>query len=197
MPRERALNLPNALSLVRVVCIPLLIALTYSSGRLAGFLAALVFGVGAATDFWDGFLARRMGRVTNLGKFLDPVADKLIVSAALIMLVHLGRAPAWVVFVIIGREITVTGLRAAAAASAQGLVIDAGTWGKIKTTCQFVAIVALLLHYPYFGLNAQLAGSLFLYAALVLTLLSAWLYFRQYWAVIITPPEPNDSKEGD
>ena len=179
-----------------MVCIPLLIALAYSPGKLAGFLAALVFGLGAATDFFDGFLARRLGRVTNLGKFLDPVADKLIVSAALIMLVHLGRVPAWVVFVIIGREITVTGLRAAAA-SAQGLVIDAGIWGKIKALCQFVAIIALLLHYSYYGLDTQFVGNLFLYAALVLTLLSAWLYFRQYWAVIITPPEPSDSNGGD
>lgn len=196
MPPERALNLPNTLSLVRVICIPLLVALAYYPSRLAGFLAALVFGVGAATDFWDGFLARRMGRVTNLGKFLDPVADKLLVSAALIMLVHLGRAPAWVVFVIIGREIAVTGLRAAAA-SASGLVIDAGIWGKIKASCQFVAIIALLLYFPYFGLNTRLAGHLFLYAALVLTLLSAWLYFRQYWAVIITSPEESDSKGDD
>ncbi|MBW1714016.1 MAG: CDP-diacylglycerol--glycerol-3-phosphate 3-phosphatidyltransferase [Deltaproteobacteria bacterium] len=183
MDRATILNLPNSLTLIRIACIPALILLATSEARWAGLLAALVFALASATDFLDGYLARKLERVTVLGKFLDPIADKLIVSAALIMLVSLGRAPAWVVFVIIGREIAVTGLRAMAA-SAQGLVIQAGWWGKLKTACQMVAILALLLHYPYWGVNINLIGTLFLYAALVLTVLSGWLYFKNHWGVI-------------
>jgi len=184
MTPNPAYNLPNALSFIRIVSIPLLIVLTTSPGRLTGLMAAVVFGLASLTDFLDGYLARRMNRVTVLGRFLDPVADKLLVSAALIMLVSLDRAAAWVVFVIIGREIAVTGLRAAAAAAASGKVIDAGIWGKIKTACQIVAILSLLLHYPYFGYDMHFLGTVFLYAALGLTVLSGWFYFKEYWAVI-------------
>ncbi len=197
MPREQIYNLPNALSLVRIVSIPLLIILASSSGRLMSFLAAAIFALAAATDLLDGYLARRLGRVTTLGRFLDPVADKLMVSAALIMLVALNRAPAWIAFVIIGREIAVTGLRAVAAASAAGLVIDAGMWGKAKTVCQMVAILALLLHYQYFGLSMHFWGGLFLYAALILTLLSGWFYFREYWAVISQAGRSSEGSGGE
>ncbi|MBW1713691.1 MAG: CDP-diacylglycerol--glycerol-3-phosphate 3-phosphatidyltransferase [Deltaproteobacteria bacterium] len=184
MPRSHIYNLPNSLSLVRIVCIPLLILLCSWSWRWAGLAAAVVFALAAVTDFLDGYLARKMGRVTVLGRFLDPVADKLIVSAAMIMLVAMDRAPAWVVFVIIGREIAVTGLRAAAAAAAEGLVIDAGWWGKAKTVSQIVAILGLLVHEKIFGLEAELIGTVGLYAALGLTILSGYFYFKDYWAVI-------------
>ena len=184
MHREQIYNLPNALSFVRIASIPLLIILASSSGRLMCFLAAAIFALAALTDLLDGYLARRLGRVTTLGRFLDPVADKLMVSAALIMLVSLDRAPAWVAFAIIGREIAVTGLRAAAAASTARLVIEARIWGKAKTVCQTVAVLGLLLHYPYLGLDMHQWGTVFLYAALALTLLSGWFYFREYWTVI-------------
>src|SRR5512144_32927 len=104
-------NLPNILTLLRIATIPLLVAILFSPSRSAGFWAAAVFAVASVTDWLDGYLARRMGIVTVFGKFLDPIADKLIVMAALIMILPFGRVPAWMVLVILGREIIITGLR--------------------------------------------------------------------------------------
>jgi len=108
--RSGLLNLPNLLTLARVAAIPLLVILMLSDSRQASFWAAALFGVAAATDFIDGWLARKWGVVTVLGKFLDPLADKLIVMAALIMLIPLDRVPAWAVFLLLARELVVTGL---------------------------------------------------------------------------------------
>lgn len=190
MNRERNLNLPNALSAGRIIAVPLLIAAAYVPGEIGGVTAAVIFSLAAITDLLDGYLARRLGRVTTLGKFLDPVADKLVVTSALVLLVMLDRAPAWLVILIISREIMVTGLRAAAAASQQRIVISAGMWGKIKTVCQIVAVIGLLVDKPLFGLPFKEVGYISLYIALVLTLFSGWLYFKEYWAVITT-------REGD
>jgi CDP-diacylglycerol--glycerol-3-phosphate 3-phosphatidyltransferase len=184
MAKESIYNLPNALSLVRILSIPLLILVCYWSWPWAGTVAAAIFALASATDLLDGYLARRLGRVTTLGRFLDPVADKLLVSAALIMLVSMDRAPAWVAFVIIGREIAVTGLRAAAVANQAGLVIDASWWGKFKTFFQMVAIIGLLVNEPHLGLDFGLVGSVALWIATGLTIVSGWFYFKNYWAVI-------------
>ena len=184
MAKESIYNLPNALSLIRIFSIPLLIVVCYWSWPGAGTLAAIIFALASATDILDGYLARKLGRVTNLGRFLDPVADKLLVSATLIMLVYMDRAPAWVAFVIIGREIAVTGLRAAAVANQAGLVIDASWWGKFKTLFQMVAIIGLLVHEPHLGFDFGRVGGLALWAATGLTIISGWLYFKDYWAVI-------------
>lgn len=183
-------NVPNALSAVRIVSIPLLIVLCNLEWSLAGMAAAIVFALASVTDFLDGFLARKLGRITTLGRFLDPVADKLLVSAALIMLIPMGRAEAWIVYVIISREIAVTGLRAAAAASAQRLVIDAGLWGKLKTICQMIAILGLLINQPLWGVNFGLIGVVALDGALALTIISGYLYFKDYWKVISQSGEP-------
>ena len=104
-----------------------------------------------ATDFLDGFLARRQRLVSRLGKFMDPLADKLLVSAALIMLIPLGRVPAWMAFIIVGRELAVTGLRGLAAA--EGIILAPDRWGKAKTLLQMAALTALILHYPYDGID--------------------------------------------
>ncbi len=187
MAKENVHNLPNTLSLVRILSIPMLIMLCMWEWRWAGLLAAVVFGLASITDLLDGYLARKLGHVTVLGKFLDPVADKLLVSAALIMLIPMDRAPAWVVYVIIGREIAVTGLRAAAVATEEKVVIDASIWGKIKTGSQITAILGLLIHDTYLGVNTGLIGAVGLWAALVLTIISGYLYFKDYWAVIVKP----------
>jgi len=191
MAKESIYNLPNALSLVRIFSIPLLIVVCYWSWSRAGVLAAAIFALASATDLLDGYLARRLGRVTTLGRFLDPVADKLLVSAALIMLVYLDRAPAWVAFVIIGREIAVTGLRAAAVANQAGLVIDSSWWGKFKTFFQMVAIIGLLVKETYLGLDFGLVGGLALWVATGLTIVSGWFYFKSYWAVISRSDRPD------
>ena len=190
--RTGRLNLPNLLTLARVAAIPLLVVIMLSATREAGLWAAALFGAAAVTDFIDGWLARRWGVVTVLGKFLDPLADKLIVMAALIMLIPHGRVPAWAVFLLLAREIIVTGLRSIA--SSEGIVIDASDLGKVKTIYQMVAIPGLLLHYDYywfFGerfeylhVNMHNFGMFFFVVALILTLWSGFDYLRKFFQVI-------------
>ena len=175
-------NLPNSLTLFRVVCIPLIVLLLFFPGKTTSFLAALLFGLASITDLLDGFLARRRQMVTTLGKFLDPLADKLIVSAALIMLIPLDRAPAWMVVVIVGRELAITGLRGVAVS--EGTVISASYLGKKKMVFQIVAILGLLLHYDYFGVDLHAVGMFFLWLAVIVTLWSGITYFRSFWHVL-------------
>lgn len=189
--RSGRLNLPNLLTLARIAAIPLLVVLMLSPSRQAGFWAAALFGAAAATDFIDGWLARKWGVVTVLGKFLDPLADKLIVMAALIMLIPHGRVPAWAVFLLLAREMIVTGLRSIA--SSEGIVIDASDLGKVKTIYQMVAIPGLLLHYDYywfFGVQSELLhvnmhnfGMFFFTIALGLTLWSGFDYLHKFFRV--------------
>jgi CDP-diacylglycerol--glycerol-3-phosphate 3-phosphatidyltransferase len=184
-------NLPNSLTLFRIACIPVLVILLFFPHKATSFLAALVFALASISDLLDGFLARRQQLVTTFGKFLDPLADKLIVSSALIMLVPLGRAPAWMVVVIVGRELAITGLRSMAVS--EGKVISADELGKKKMVFQIVAILGLLLHYEYFGINFHVVGMFFLWLAVVLTLWSGINYFRRFWDVL----EENASKTVD
>jgi CDP-diacylglycerol--glycerol-3-phosphate 3-phosphatidyltransferase len=181
-------NLPNSLTLFRVACIPVLVILLFFPHKATSFLAALVFGLASISDLLDGFLARRQQLVTTFGKFLDPLADKLIVSAALIMLIPLGRAPAWMVVVIVGRELAITGLRSMAVS--EGKVISADELGKKKMVFQIVAILGLLLHYEYFSIDLHAVGMFFLWLAVVVTLWSGFNYFRRFWDVL----EENASK---
>jgi CDP-diacylglycerol--glycerol-3-phosphate 3-phosphatidyltransferase len=184
-------NLPNSLTLFRVACIPVLVLLLFFPHKVTSFLAAVVFGLASLSDLLDGFLARRQQLVTNFGKFLDPLADKLVVSAALIMLIPLGRAPAWMVVVIVGRELAITGLRSMAVS--EGKVISADELGKKKMVFQIVAILGLLLHYEYFGINFHAIGMFFLWLAVALTLWSGFNYFRRFWHVL----EENESDLAD
>ena len=189
--RTGRLNLPNLLTLARVAAVPLIVIIMFSDSRAAGLWAAAIFGAAAVTDFIDGWLARKWGVVTVLGKFLDPLADKLIVMAALIMLIPFGRIPAWAVFLVLGREIIITGLRSIA--SSEGIVIDASDLGKYKTIYQMVAIPGLLLHYDYywfFGVRSELLhvnmhnfGMFFFVIALALTLWSGFDYLYKFFRV--------------
>jgi len=169
-------KLPNALSIIRLVLTPAVVICLYFPGRLGSFLAALFFGLAAITDLLDGFYARRYKVVTPLGKFLDPLADKLLVSATMIMLVTLHRAPAWIVILIIAREMAVTGLRGIAIAG--GKTVEVSSLGKYKTTFQFVALICLSLHYRYLMVDFHAIGMTFLWGALILTMWSGWSYFR-------------------
>jgi CDP-diacylglycerol--glycerol-3-phosphate 3-phosphatidyltransferase len=174
-------NLPNALTGVRVIAIPVIVLLLTFPGKAASFLAAAVFFIAGISDFLDGFFARRQQLVTRAGKFMDPLADKLLVSAALIMLIPLKRVEAWIVFVIIGRELMVTGLRGLAAS--EGIVLAADSWGKTKALLQMAAIFCLILHYPYVGVDFHQLGTILLWVALVATLVSGagyfWSFFRR------------------
>ncbi len=137
------MNLPNKLSLLRVLLIPVLVLLMYLEGIPFIVLSTAVFGAAAFTDYLDGHIARRDGLVTDFGKFIDPVADKLLNLSAMIMLIPCGMMPAWVVIVILARELAVDGLRMVAVG--QGRVIAAGKLGKIKTASQMVVIIFLML----------------------------------------------------
>lgn len=185
-------NIPNILTLLRIAAIPLLVFLLMSPDREPGFWAAALFAVASVTDWLDGYLARRMGIVTVFGKFLDPIADKLIVMAALIMILPFDRVPAWMVLVILGREIIITGLRGIA--SSEGIVIQASDLGKFKTIFQLVAIIGLLLHYdyhwffgidhPYLVVNMHNVGIFYLWIATVITIWSGVDYLAKFYKVI-------------
>jgi CDP-diacylglycerol--glycerol-3-phosphate 3-phosphatidyltransferase len=176
--KEVISNLPNTLSLFRMVCIPIVVICLYFQGRWGSFLAALFLGMAFITDFLDGFYARKYGAVTVLGKFLDPLADKILVSSTLIMLIAIGRIPAWVGILIIARELAITGLRSIAVS--EGVVIQASSLGKYKTIFQSVATLGLCLHYEYLKIDFHVVGMLFLWVALILTLWSGWAYLRQF-----------------
>jgi CDP-diacylglycerol--glycerol-3-phosphate 3-phosphatidyltransferase len=173
-------NLPNSITLIRLAVIPVLFLLLLSPGRILSMIIAVLFIMAAITDLIDGYVARKYNIVTTMGKFLDPIADKLVVTTAMIMLIPIGRIPAWIVAIIIMRDLLVDGLRSIA--SADGLVIDASRLGKQKTLCQIVAVSALLIHYDtVFGLNAHAVGMAVLYLALVLTVWSGADYFMKFY----------------
>jgi CDP-diacylglycerol--glycerol-3-phosphate 3-phosphatidyltransferase len=176
-PRQPFLTAPNVLSLSRVALTPVLIYLLLDPGRVASFAAALTFFLACLSDWLDGHLARRRGQITNLGKFLDPLADKILVLSALIMLAAMSReprVPAWIVALITAREVAVTGLRAIA--RDEGIVLGAESLGKAKMTFEMVALVALLLHYQYLWIDFHAAGMVFLWIALALALWSGAAY---------------------
>ena len=176
---ENKSNLPNTLTIFRLACIPLVfICLNNFPGKWGSFLAALFFGLAFITDFLDGFFARKYGSVTVLGKFLDPLADKILVSVTMISLIPLERIPILIVILIIVREMAVTGLRSIAVN--EGIVIQASTLGKYKTIFQSVATVVLCLHYEYYDIDLHTVGMVFLWVALVLTLWSGWAYFSKF-----------------
>ena len=172
-------NIPNALSLVRIGVSPVLVLLLLSPGRGLSLFCAILFALVCITDWLDGYLARRMNTVTTLGKFLDPLADKLLIITALIMMIPLDRVPAWMVALIVGREIAVTGLRAIAVD--EGVVIDASSLGKFKTVAQIAAIIPLLLHYTFYGINFHYLGILIFWLAFGLTLYSGFDYFFKFF----------------
>ena len=189
---EDALNLPNLITFARILMIPACLWFLQSNTPRGCFFSALVFTLAALTDALDGYLARKMGIVSVLGKFMDPLADKLIVMASLIWLVPLGHVPAWVVVVILGREITITGLRSVAAS--EGVVISAGQEGKTKTALQMVGIIAILLGFPYhlnylgivdLGIvDLTKVGRGLVYLSLFFSLASAIEYVRLFGAAV-------------
>ena len=185
--RNLVFTIPNLLTLFRIVVTPLFFILFYYfPTRVFSLLASLLFAAASFTDFLDGYIARRWNLESSLGKFLDPLADKLLVAVALIMLIPLGRVPPWIVAVIIGREILVTGLRVIAIT--EGLVIAASKLGKYKTVFQIAAVICLLMHYeyhlleaPYLLVNFHQVGMGLLWVALVITVWSGIDYFRKFF----------------
>jgi CDP-diacylglycerol--glycerol-3-phosphate 3-phosphatidyltransferase len=173
---------PNVLTMYRVFAIPGLVILLLFPNRFTTFFAALIFSIASITDALDGFFARRLGLESSFGKVMDPVADKLLVSSAFIMMTSLGWVPAWIVCIIIGREMAVTGLRNLMAEGRQD--VSASNLGKYKTGFQIAAIIPLLIHYPYLGIQFHLIGMFFLWCALLLTVWSGADYFLRFRDVL-------------
>jgi CDP-diacylglycerol---glycerol-3-phosphate 3-phosphatidyltransferase len=183
------MNVPNQITISRILLIPLFLIIMlapfeWGNMHLLGttlpvthFVGALIFIFASATDWVDGYYARKYDLVTNMGKFLDPLADKLLVSAALIVLVDLGYAASWIVIAIISREFAVTGLRLLLVEG--GEVVAANNLGKIKTWAQIVAISALLLHNIIFEMISFPFDDLALWVALIFTIWSGWDYFSK------------------
>ncbi len=172
---QNALSGPNQLTLFRIAAVPIIIVLMLFPNRICTLIAGLLFSAAAITDYLDGFLARKRGLVSTLGKVMDPVADKLLVSSAFIMLTSLGWVPAWMACIIIGRELAVTGLRNIIAEKGEDL--SASNLGKYKTGFQIAAIIPLMIHFPFLGLDVQVIGNLFLWGALIFTIWSGADYF--------------------
>lgn len=173
------MNTANALTIFRIAAVPFIVALLYFPAPLTCLLAAIFFLIAILTDLADGFIARRYNQVTNFGKFLDPLADKILIASVLIMLSSLGWVPAWITIIIVVREILVTGLRAIAAD--KGQVIAADRYGKLKTIIQSAALVPLVHHYPFLGTDLALLGQMLLLAAVVLTVFSGWNYLYSFY----------------
>jgi CDP-diacylglycerol---glycerol-3-phosphate 3-phosphatidyltransferase len=178
--RHHLINLPNILTYLRMATIPLIVIFLNRPISGKDFNIAFFFYVLASiTDYLDGILARRHNQVTSAGKLMDPLADKLLTSAVLIMLIPLNKVQAWVVFLIIGREITITGLRSIAAS--QGLIINASRLGKNKMISQTVALLFLLLYIPKVEFLLDFIGLFFLWASIILGYWSAADYFANFY----------------
>lgn len=194
VPRRSPWNVPNILTASRIAVIPFIMLLMWyehhmgweraanaspaGPGRWTSFGAAFLYLVAALTDLIDGRIARKTGTQTVLGQLLDPLADKLLLAAGCIMLIPMGRLPAWIAFVLIGREILVTGLRGIA--STRGVVIAAQELGKRKATFQAISINLLILHYRSIGLDVRAIGQVMLVFAIFYTVYSGWDYCRAF-----------------
>lgn len=181
------LNIPNILTLLRIALIPVYVGIFYLPWELAGQACALVFALAAITDWLDGYLARRLQQVSPLGAFLDPVADKLMVSTALILLVEAHPSPvlAVPVLVIIGREIAISALREWMAELGVRAQVAVSVIGKIKTAFQMTAIFLLIYSQDILGLPIATIGYVLLYVAAILTLWSMMVYIRAAWPTLI------------
>jgi len=184
------LNVPNILTWLRILAIPLFVAVLYFpedwlTQRAANIVATSIFVAAAVTDWFDGWLARKLNQMSAFGAFLDPVADKLMVAAALIVLVELGRTDAIVALIIVGREITISALREWMAQIGQSKSVAVSFIGKIKTTAQLVAIPFLLYDQMLFGiLDCRMAGRVLIWVAAILTLWSMVYYMRAAWPLM-------------
>jgi len=181
--KREVFNLPNAISMLRIGVIPVLFFLLLDPGKIMSLVIATLFIAAALTDLLDGYIARKYQIVTTMGKFLDPIADKLIVNTAMIMMIPIDRIPAWIVAVIVIRDFVVDGIRNIA--SSNGIVIQASPLGKRKTLCQIFAVSALMIHYPFIGADAHVVGMVILYIALILTVVSGTEYFVRFYRTSI------------
>lgn len=177
--KHETFNLPNTITLMRIGVVPFLFLLLTEPGPFWSMMIAGLFVLASITDLLDGFVARRYNLITTLGKFLDPLADKLIVNTAMILMIPLGRIDAWIVAIIIMRDLIVDGIRSIS--SSEGIYIQASVLGKQKTLAQIIAVTALIIHHPFWGLDPHRVGTLILYVAFFLTIYSGMDYFIKFY----------------
>ncbi len=177
--KREIFNLPNIITLMRISVVPFLFILLTEPGEFWSLLLAILFALASITDMLDGYIARKYNMITTMGKFLDPLADKLIVNTAMILMIPIGRIPAWIVAVTIIRDLVVDGIRSIA--SSEGLYIQASRLGKQKTIAQLFAVTSLMVWYPIFGINSYLVGMVLLYIGLLLTIYSGLDYLVKFY----------------
>ncbi|MGD9808337.1 MAG: CDP-diacylglycerol--glycerol-3-phosphate 3-phosphatidyltransferase [Deferribacterales bacterium] len=178
MPFRNQMNIANKITLARIALVPVFIVLLYFDRYWTNIAATVIYTFTALTDLVDGHIARSRNIVTDLGKILDPVADKILVTAALVLLVELGRLEAVVVIILIGRDLLIGALRNVAATN--GTVIAAGRGGKIKTVFQMIGVGAIIWKNPLYSIDVMLIGKLIVYVSVILSLHSGWVYFQNY-----------------
>jgi len=181
--KRKIINLPNCITMVRISFIPVLFLLLLSPGQTMSLVLAFLFIAVSFTDLLDGYVARKYKIVTTMGKFLDPIADKLVINTAMILMIPIGRIPAWVVAIIIIRDFAVDGIRNVA--SSAGHIMQASWLGKQKTLCQVFAVSALMIHYPFLGADAHVVGTSILFLALVLSIYSGLDYIVKFYRHIL------------
>lgn len=180
---RKIINLPNTITMLRISFIPVLFLLLLSPDQTMSLVIAGLFIAVSFTDLLDGYIARRYHIVTTMGKFLDPIADKLVINTAMILMIPIGRIPAWVVAIVVIRDFTVDGIRNIA--SSGGHIISASWLGKQKTLCQVFAVSALMIHYPFLGADAHVVGTTILYLALILSVYSGLDYLVKFYCHVI------------
>ena len=188
--RQDIVNIPNGLTLFRIALIPVVALFIFWGDPVSCIIAVLLFWVAGVTDWFDGYIARRQNLVSMTGKFLDPLADKLLVITCLMILIPLGRLPAWIVIIIVAREISITALRAMAAK--EGFLIDSGSAGKLKTGFQMTGLLGLIIHFTYevnyygyvMSLNFHRVGFWLLVISVVFSLWSAGVYFYGFLTAV-------------
>ena len=181
--KQDTFNLPNTITLLRIGIVPFLFVLLSSPGEFWSLILAILFVIASITDFFDGYIARKYNLITTMGKFLDPIADKLIVNTAMILMIPIGRIPAWIVAITIIRDLIVDVIRSIA--SSEGNYIQASSLGKQKTLAQNIAVTALMIHYSIFGVDAHFVGTVILYIALLLTIYSGVDYFIKFYQTTV------------
>lgn len=184
-------NLPNIMTLSRIAVIPAIVVLlmvqgpnqSFETNRLLSWIAAWFFILAAISDVIDGYLARKKGQVSLMGKFFDPMADKLVHMAVMVMMIPMGRFPAWLCMVLLFREILITGLRAIAAG--EGLIISAGAWGKKKTVWFNVGLSGMIIYYPFWGIKPYVIGFVALGIGAVYSILSGIQYLLLFFREVL------------
>jgi CDP-diacylglycerol--glycerol-3-phosphate 3-phosphatidyltransferase len=181
--RHETFNLPNTITLLRIGIVPFLFILLLEPGEFWSLILAILFIIASITDLFDGYFARKYNLITTMGKFLDPIADKLIVDTAMILMIQIHHIPAWIVAITIIRDLIVDVIRSIA--SSEGIYIQASILGKQKTLAQNIAVTALIIHYSIFGIDAHAVGTVILYIALFFTIYSGIDYFIKFYQTTV------------